>query len=95
MKFLMCSRFLPAISLVYAEVISATSCNAKGSEMDNEYRWLAVQLAGQLPQNREGAIKTLECLREIVDCYLFPQSGKSGRLTLVEPQIAGDRLKSL
>ncbi len=36
------------------------------------HRRLAIQLAAQLPESREDAIKTLECLKRIVDGYLYP-----------------------
>jgi hypothetical protein len=39
---------------------------------DGACRRLAVQLASQLPEDRDAALKTLEYLQEVVDTFLLP-----------------------
>lgn len=48
--------------------------------MLHNHRRLAVQLASQLPENREDALKTLACLQWLVDGFLY-----GPRLSLVAP----------
>jgi hypothetical protein len=45
---------------------------------DGACRRLAVQLASQLPEDREAALKTVEYLRQVVDIFLLPPEVEAG-----------------
>ena len=47
--------------------------------LDSTYRRLALQLASQLPSERDEALKVLEYLRQLVDVFVAPVPSGQGR----------------
>lgn len=46
--------------------------------LEARHKRLAVQLASQLPENREDALKTLECLHRLVEEFLYTKEEPRG-----------------
>lgn len=44
---------------------------------DNKHRRLAVQLAGQLPEKRDDAMKVIEALRQLAESFVYDDGTKS------------------
>ena len=43
---------------------------------DNKHRRLAVQLAAQLPEKRDDALKVIEALRQIAESFLYSENSR-------------------
>lgn len=59
--------------------------------LETRHKRLAAQLAPQLPENKEDALKTLECLHKLVEEYLYRVDEPRGLYLAATGPGAGDK----